>query len=171
METKKGLQEKIAKGLAIIYVVSLTWIILFKMQFPFENLPQIRHINLVPFAESAVVNGKIDFDEIIGNILIFIPAGLYLNMLKRNWSFFTKVGLIAGISLSYEVLQYLFGIGATDITDLIGNTLGGVVGLGMYRLFLKIGKTEAQANRILTFLASIGTMLMLSLLLLLIVMN
>ena len=34
-------------------------------------------------------------------------------------------------SVMLEVLQYILGVGASDITDVITNTFGGAVGLGV----------------------------------------
>lgn len=57
--------KKITLGLFIFYCVILTWIIIFKLQFSFEDLPHFRSLNLIPFSESAIVNDKMNFDEII----------------------------------------------------------------------------------------------------------
>ncbi len=164
-------KEKITLFLAILYLIILTWIIVFKMQFSFENLYTIRHINLVPFGESVIINGKVDFNEIIDNIIVFIPVGLYFQMLKRNIKIGKKIGIIAGISLTYEIMQYVLAIGATDITDLITNTFGGLLGLGIYEVFYRFCKNEEKTNGILNVLAMIGTAFVVALLLLLVVMN
>lgn len=164
-------KEKITLFLAILYLIILTWIIVFKMQFSFENLYTIRHINLVPFGESVIINGKVDFDEIIDNIIVFIPVGLYFQMLKRNIKIGKKIGIIAGISLTYEIMQYVLAIGATDITDLIANTLGGLLGLGIYEVFYQFCKNEEKTNGTLNVLAMIGTAFVVALLLLLVIMN
>lgn len=164
-------ERRITNGLAIIYFVILTWIIVFKMQFSFENLPKIRNINLVPFGESVIINGKVDFGEMIDNAIIFIPAGLYLNMLKKDWKFSKKIGIIVGISFIFEMLQFIFGIGATDITDIINNTIGGFLGLGIYQIFYQIFKTERKTNRIFNILGFIGTSLVFMLLVMLILVN
>lgn len=37
-----------------------------------------------------------------------------------------------------EALQWIFTIGASDITDVIGNTLGGIIGLSTFLLMGKI---------------------------------
>lgn len=164
-------RQKITRGLAFIYLVILTWIIVFKMQFSFESLPKIRNINLVPFGESVIVNGKVDFGEMIDNAIIFIPVGLYLCMLKKDWKFGKKVGILAGISLTFEILQFLFGIGATDITDIINNTLGGMLGLGIYQIFCKLLKNERKTNYVLNVLGIIGTALVMLLMGILILVN
>ena len=75
-------------------------------------------------------------------MLIFIPFGIYITMLKSNWSFIKKIIPIFLTSLIVEILQYIFAVGATDITDLIGNTLGGVIGIGIFYLLIKLLKTK-----------------------------
>ena len=87
-------------------------------------------------------------------------------MLKPNWSFLKKIVAIAGVSLLFEVLQFIFAIGGSDITDLMGNTLGGIIGVGVYIVFCKLFSTKA--NKILNVLASIGTICIFALVLLLI---
>jgi glycopeptide antibiotics resistance protein len=166
MEKSIRNQNKITAGLLAVYLIALTWIIVFKMQFSFQGLPDFREINLIPFAGSANVNNQIDFNEIIYNVLAFIPFGIYISMLKPNWSFLKKIAVIAGVSLLFEVLQFSFAIGASDITDFIGNTLGGMIGVGVYLVFGMLFRTKA--NKILNVLASIGTIGMVALLLLLI---
>lgn len=116
-----------------------------------------------------VTNGAINPDEIFNNLIVFIPVGLYLSMLKPEWSFVQKVLPILGLSLFYEVVQYLFAIGASDITDLIANTAGGVVGLLLFSLFQKCLKEKT--GKILNLLAVIATILLLGFFLLILVAN
>jgi len=144
MEKSKNNQNKITAGLFAVYLFALIWIIVFKMQFSFQGLPDFRKINLIPFADSANVNNQIYFNEIIYNVFAFIPFGIYIGMLKPSWSFLKKIAVIAGVSLLFEVLQFIFAIGASDITDLIGNTLGGIIGVGVYIVFCKLFSTKAN---------------------------
>ncbi|MDM5304341.1 VanZ family protein [Peribacillus frigoritolerans] len=166
MEKSKNNQNKLTAGLLAVYLFTLTWIIVFKMQFSFQGLPDFREINLIPFAGSANVNNQIDFNEIIYNVIAFIPFGIYISMLKPNWSFLKNITVIAGVSLLFEGLQFIFAIGASDITDFMGNTLGGIIGVGVYIVFCKLFSTKA--TKILNVLASIGTICIAALLLLLI---
>lgn len=166
MEKSKNNQKKITAGLLAVYLFALTWIIVFKMQFSFQGLPDFREINLIPFAGSANVNNQIDFNEIIYNVLAFIPFGIYISMLKSNWSFLKRITVIAGVSLLFEGMQFIFSIGASDITDFMGNTLGGIIGVGVYSVFCKLFSTKA--TNILNVLALIGTICIVALLLLLI---
>ena len=90
-------------------------------------------------------------------------------MLKSNWSFLKKIVPIALTSLALEILQFIFAVGATDITDLIGNTLGGVIGCLIYMVFYKLLKDKT--NKVLNILACIGTIGVIAFLGLLIIVN
>lgn len=121
----------------------LIWIILFKGNVNFE-FGYYRKINLIPFGGSLIVNGKLQLDEIIQNIIIFIPFGSHICMLKPKCSFIKKVMPAFFTSLVVEILQYIFAIGATDITDLIGNTLGGIIGIGLFYIIKRLLKEKTK---------------------------
>lgn len=144
-------ENKLTLGLFVIYLIILTWIILFKFQFSVENLPHLRSINLIPF------KGTVSLFEVLINVIIFIPVGLYTTMLSPDRALWKKILPAFLVSLLYEVLQFIFAIGATDITDVIGNTFGGIIGIGIALLFFKIFKTNT--NRILNILAVVFTIL------------
>ena len=71
--------------------------------------------------------------------------------------------------ISLELSQYIFCIGASDITDLITNTTGVLVGVGLYYLLKKIFKEKT--NKIILVLASIITILFVSLIVIILVNN
>lgn len=127
------------------YFLALAWIILFKGQLSLAGFGSYRNVNLVPFQGSAIVNGKIDFDEIIGNIFVFLPFGIFMGAIFPKNSFYKKILPIFLASLAFEILQFVFAIGSTDITDLITNTSGGLIGLGIYFLLEKIFKEHILA--------------------------
>lgn len=165
-------ERKLTSILLVIYLVLLTWSILFKLA---TNLDQLvwgsyRQVNLIPFAGSAIVNGHIQLNEIVLNGLAFVPLGLYFQMLwGSRWHFGQKLALVIAISASYEALQYLLGIGATDVTDLLMNTTGGLVGLCLYSILARIFGDGIR--RVLVILALIATLLLVLLLGLLIGLN
>lgn len=162
-------QRYLTMILFTVYFLILIWIILFKMSFSFGELYSNRSINLIPFSSSVIVNGKIYINEIVNNILIFVPVGIYTCMLNPKWSLIKKIAVSFFISSTIEVLQFVFAMGATDITDLIGNTLGGIIGIGIFYLFIKIFKNKTI--NILNILAFIATVGLVSLLLILILSN
>ena len=62
-------------------------------------------------------------------------------------------GLI--LSIIYESLQYIFAIGATDITDIITNTIVAVLGALSYYILLKVFKNQSKINNILIIIGLI----------------
>lgn len=171
MKSSENKMKRITGILLIVYLLVLSWIILFKMQLSISELKNMnfRSINLIPFSESVIVNGKVDISEILLNIVAFVPFGIYISMLKPNWNFGKKVLPIFCVSLAYEIIQFIFAIGGSDITDLIGNTLGGVIGIGIFVLLYGIfGKKVIKG---LNVLATIGTVVMVLLLGFLVVVN
>ncbi len=162
--------KKWTKVLFVIYLIALFWIIVFKFNAPFSKLGYMRSINLIPFNESLIVNSKLDFREII-MIVIFIPFGIYSGILFRKWTTGRKIFLFFLISFICEVFQFILGVGASDITDIINNTLGGIIGLIIYKGIGKISKNSINAQKLINIIATIATILMISLLSVLVIYN
>lgn len=142
--------------LFIVYILLLIGVILFKLPFYSEKLSDgIRVLNLIPFQGSFDENGVILLRDIIQNILIFIPLGIYIYMIECEWPFMKKVLPIIGLSLSLELIQFIFAIGRTDVTDLLDNTLGGIIGIGLSAILCKIFKN--RTGKIVNMLAFVLT--------------
>lgn len=92
--------------------------------------------NIIPFQNIIVyLNGsdRFNLDIIInntlGNVLIFLPLGLFLPILFKKYNRFSKVFICSIlISFSMEVLQFILQIGQFDIDDIILNTIGCIIG-------------------------------------------
>ena len=162
-------QHNLTRILFTVYFLILVWILLFKMSFSLDELYKNRSINLIPFMGSVIANGRIYINEVNNNIVVFIPVGIYVCMLKKDWPILKKISVGFFISLGIEVLQFVLAIGATDITDLIGNTLGGIVGIGVFYLFSKVFKNKT--NNIINILALIATILLVVLISILFLVN
>lgn len=134
--------------LFIIYLLALTWLLLFKLQFSIPVMNAGRVVNLIPLLGSFDDNGVIRFAEIRVNIFAFIPLGIYLCMLKAPWPFVKKLLTIVALTLTFEIVQFVFTIGRADITDVLSNTLGGIIGIGIYALLSKAlkGRTDKVIN-------------------------
>lgn len=157
--------KKITQTLFAIYILALIWIVLFKMSFSIHDLPHIRNINLIPFADSVIINGKLDTREIINNIAAFIPFGIFMKMLSNRKSFSPHIAPVFFFSLTIEILQYIFSIGATDITDLLANTAGGAIGIGIFAILEKVFRENARKIMNLICIIGGGGLIMLILLL------
>ncbi|HWQ42364.1 MAG TPA: VanZ family protein [Desulfosporosinus sp.] len=143
--------------LFVIYLLALTWLILFKLQFSIPVIKEGRIINLIPLLGSYGDNGVIRFAEIRVNILAFVPLGIYICMLKAEWPIGKRVLAIVGLTSVFEIIQFIFAIGRADITDVLSNTLGGIIGIGMYALLSKVLK--GRTNKVINVLAAVFTIL------------
>lgn len=80
------------------------------------------------------------------NILIFIPFGAYLYMLGAR-NFLSSFLIMLFTSIIFEMLQYIFTLGTSDVADVATNTLGGLIGFLLAYLALKISKKEEKMSR------------------------
>ena len=151
--------NKLINVLFIIYLIALFWILLFKFGVRFSYMEN-RNVNLIPF-------DKIDVAEIILNVVIFIPLGIYAGVLFKRWGFVKKLFFFFLISLMFEGLQFIFKIGAFDITDIITNISGGIIGSLIFEAIEKLFNNSVRSRKFITIIAAIGTVFMISLLLLL----
>ena len=158
MKTKNNLLNWLVKISFVLYFFLLTWIIVFKFRLDITTLRYLRSINLIPFKEN-------ELKEIFINIFLFIPYGMYLGELTEKKSL--TVGMIILTSFIFELLQYILHIGISDITDIMMNTLGGIIGI----LFISILKHKISNNKVfnhsIKYLLSIIPFLMILLLFLL----
>lgn len=112
-----------------VYLFLLIWLAVFKLHAPFIGRDDMRGIKLIPFApiDGFGLNSPL---EMMGNGAVFIPFGIYLGTLV-SWRPWAMVLAIAGTSLTVEVSQYVLAVGASDVSDVILNTIGGVVGVAI----------------------------------------
>ena len=102
-----------------------------------EMLPL--RINLIPLVHLFEYGSVRDMIwNVIGNTAMFIPSGIILPVVYRKLNSFWKVIAVGAlISLCIELLQLPFASRASDIDDLILNTLGVAAGYGIYAIFLR----------------------------------
>ena len=79
--------------------------------------------------------------NIFGNIIAFIPFGIYLPYTSES-----KLGFIStflytfSLSLTIELVQLITKVGSCDVDDIILNTLGGVIGYILWYIYTKLRK-------------------------------
>ncbi len=158
--------NKLTIVLFVIYLIALFWILLFKFGVRFSYMEN-RQVNLIPFSDILMANGKTDFGEIIMNIIIFAPLGIYAGILFRRWNFGKNVSFFFLTSLLVETLQFILRIGAFDTTDVLTNTLGGIIGLLIFKAIEKVFNNSIKAQKFINVTATAGTVLLILMLLLL----
>jgi glycopeptide antibiotics resistance protein len=158
--------NNLTKALFAIYLLTLNWILLLKLGVQFSYM-QTRSVNLIPFARPLMSNGKADVSEIMLNVIIFVPLGIYAGLLFRRWTLGNKLFFFLLTTLIFESLQYVLRIGAYDITDLITNTTGAILGLTIFWAIEKIFNNTVKAQKFINIIAATATVIVISLLLLL----
>lgn len=128
--------------LLFLYIFTLTFLILFKLSLDILSLVTTRSINLIPFYYDKETTFHLK--EIIENILIFIPLGLLLKMKDLSPKKIFLLGFL--LSFTYEFLQYIFSIGAADITDIIANTIGAILGSLVYSILSHFIHNKSKLN-------------------------
>jgi glycopeptide antibiotics resistance protein len=140
------------RALLAVYTAVLLWLILFKFSVHIAAVlhDDLRSINLVPFSDASGSSG-----EMIDNVLVFIPFGVLLGFNCKQLDLWRKLLVVLAFSLTAEVLQYIFAIGVSDITDVITNAVGGLVGLLAYGF----GSRLIRQENLDTFIVVTGTAL------------
>ena len=120
MKNKVENKKALIICLLVIYVfVILSETLLFRK--PFEG----EHLQLELFWSYKVID--VQFKQMLGNVLMFIPFGLLLSLLdKRVW-----LVLLSGFFFSclVEILQFVLKVGLCEWDDVLHNTLGTLIGL------------------------------------------
>ena len=85
--------------------------------------------------------------NVVGNAAMFIPSGIILPVVYPRLDRFWKVLLAgAGLSLTIELLQLPFSVRASDVDDLLLNTLGAILGYGIYAA-VRAWKQHSKGSR------------------------
>lgn len=155
--------------LSIIYIIFFVYILMIIRIILFRDVPiyaiskgTFRTVNLIPFYTiyQFIVDSNIDFMKatinIIENIGIFIPMGIFLPIVCKNLNKKTIIITIILVSLAFELTQYIFALGSSDIDDVILNSLGGIIGITIY-----INMNKLFPNDIKRFKVIIATSLIL----------
>ncbi|WP_129724336.1 VanZ family protein [Xylanivirga thermophila] len=109
------------------------------------------YVNFIPFNfirdYANIRSAKLFIKNVVGNIILFIPFGLFLPAIwEKCRNFPTCLLLGASTSICIEFLQWLLAIcnlnmaRVTDIDDVILNTTGVVCGFFLYKFIMHINK-------------------------------
>ena len=147
---KKEFNHKaVMKLLFIIYMCVLVYVVFFAEAM--GRIPQDGYVyNLTPLKEikrfmkyiwDNDALGRAARLNIFGNIIAFIPFGIYLPYTSES-----KLGFIStflytfSLSLTIELVQLITKVGSCDVDDIILNSLGGVIGYILWYIYTKLRK-------------------------------
>lgn len=125
--------KKWATGLLIGYVLFILGeTVLFRT--PFDG----QHFQAQLFWSYKV--WEIQKEQIIANILLFIPLGVLAGCLWK-WKGIL-IGL--GVSMIVEILQLISDRGLCEFDDILHNTLGAFIGISIYMLVETVSKRKRR---------------------------
>ena len=121
-------KEKILSySVFIICYLLLTWAIIFKCNLLTSDMRfGVHSINLIPFN---LITRDDYWLEYLLNIVVYIPFGVVLYNTFKNKSMLFNIIFITLTSVLYETIQYIIYFGSSDISDVITNALGGIIGI------------------------------------------
>ena len=94
-------------------------------------------INLVPFSEVHFPLSSMDVYSLAANIVLFVPFGFFIRLFWQK----AYISLLASFLTSTCIETIQIFIGRTcDIDDVICNTLGGIIGIFLGAVALKLKK-------------------------------
>lgn len=99
----------------------------------FREGKNVTQISMKPLWNYESLNYKLIAESIL-NVFLFIPLGFLAGAAARNRRMLTVLGIGLFISLSIEIMQYVFRRGVCNIDDLMHNVLGCFIGYSLFAL-------------------------------------
>ncbi|MFE6254715.1 VanZ family protein [Agromyces sp. NPDC057865] len=141
-----------------VYLVLLVWIVLWKVELPWLGEESRRVIKLVPFVAGPGTGASRPL-EVVANVLLFVPFGVYVGLLAPAWSRWRAAVVFAASSVALEVAQYVLAVGSSDVSDVIANTVGGLAGFGLLAAVRR--RLRARTAAVMTRACAAGTAILL----------
>ena len=139
-----------------IFYVIILFLLLFMKRYSF------RSINIIPFHtiisylfDDDIIRRSFSFNNLAGNIVLFIPLGGYIILFNHNKRLFKNLLYIILVSVFAEIIQYAFKVGVADIDDVILNSVGGFIGILIYKGLLLIMKDKRKVRHTVAIFAPI----------------
>ena len=125
-----------------------------------QTHPFTHGLNLIPFSDWNSSRNEM-LRDILLNVLLFFPFGFLMQMIsKKNHFSWISVLLAAFVSMGIETAQYYFKLGAADITDVISNILGVMIGGLCFLLWELVFKNRLKrARRVLLYCLGVFALL------------
>ncbi len=83
---------------------------------------------------------RVEWQNLILNILMFVPLGVFLPLIFKKHPRFSGFFSITVIGMSFsifiETMQGIFNLGIVEVDDVLNNTLGVMLGYGIFELMM-----------------------------------
>lgn len=116
---------------AVIYILVLLYVTLLGRTVKSESQMELSFLWEYQLALSGNTGWWI---QIFDNIMLFVPMGWLFGTLKSNTNFKGSALFGLCVSLFIDLSQLVFKLGLFEFDDILNNTIGMMVGYGLYRL-------------------------------------
>ncbi|HKM23276.1 MAG TPA: VanZ family protein [Erysipelothrix sp.] len=142
MDSKK----KFRHALFLVYCWIVTDLTLSPFPYSAEAIEHIR--NFHSFRYNVDPSKHLITTQVSLNILFFIPFGMLLPSIVKRVRSFDIIFITFSISLFIELTQLItslthLNVRSFDIVDLMANTLGGIIGVILYKIYKKVKPTSS----------------------------
>ena len=137
---------KALKWIFALYCIVMIWLLFLQRlgsvapmgRYNLVPLDTVRlYVRLLQHSESLAQRNSA-IANLAGNVVLFIPFGIFIPlMVSWQQKFLPFVILTTGLLLLVELLQYVPGLGALDVDDMILNFCGVMIGRIFWRLLWK----------------------------------
>ncbi|MDW0117853.1 VanZ family protein [Sporosarcina thermotolerans] len=126
-----------------------------KFYFDVYSINRLSSVNLIPlrtilnyFQVNEHVSGwsSVSLVNLLGNMFVFSPIGFFIPLLWSRMDSFKSILFIGfGVTCFIEGTQYFIGR-STDIDDIILNTIGVIIGYGVYLVWKILSVREKTVD-------------------------
>jgi len=155
--------RSVIETVVICAVFALYLVFLFKLLLFSREPGSESSLNLVPFGSvveyyfgDSSATRRFAFANVIGNVIAFVPVGAYLAVLRSRSRIWVDLLIVVAVSVSVEIIQGAFALGASDIDDVILNTLGGLLGILFVKLLGAILRKHARVRTAMAVLSLVA---------------
>ena len=154
MKINDKIHQWIKLGVFIVYISVLVYFLFFADMFGRTSGSTNYRYNLTPFKEirrfivySGHLGASSVFTNLIGNVVAFIPFGIFLPILTNNrLKFFQVTVFTFALTLAIEMIQLMSRVGIFDVDDMILNTLGGIIGYLLFFVWKSIKERKERKS-------------------------
>ena len=143
-DKQRKIEKTVFRILFAIYILLMIYFLFFA-ELTGRSHGATYHYNLILFKEIKrfiVYRHQIGMWSVllnlVGNVLIFLPFGMIVPFLSKNYKKFWIVTLLTfDMSLLVELIQLMTKVGSCDVDDLLLNTIGGMLGFACYAIAVR----------------------------------
>lgn len=126
------------------YCAMMLWLLIFQRigdgpgvgQFNLQPLDTVRRYIWVLRHSTDTAQRSNALANLLGNVMLFVPLGVFLPLLFASLRKFWRFGLLTvAIILALELTQAVAGLGTCDVDDLILNLIGTWLGYLLWLLW------------------------------------